>query len=104
MHAHGKGGHSSGTGRVLRISLGVTVLYVILLVVAGIRAHSLALLSEAGHNLADFLALLLSLVAGFLGGRPPSATQTYCDPRARGVAGLGHGVAVVGGWVVHFSG
>ena len=32
-----------------------------LLVVSGIRAHSLALLSEAGHNLSDFLALLLSL-------------------------------------------
>ena len=59
MHAHGGHGHSHGTGRVLRISLGVTMLYVVLLVVAGIRAHSLALLSEAGHNLSDFLALLL---------------------------------------------
>src|ERR1039457_5151501 len=62
MHSHGADGHSRGTGRVLRISLVVTMLYGVLLVVAGIRAHSLALLSEAGHNLADFLALLLSLV------------------------------------------
>ncbi len=57
---------------MLRISLAVTMLYVVLLVVAGIRAHSLALLSEAGHNLSDFLALLLSLVAVFLEGRPPA--------------------------------
>ncbi|MGA7632162.1 MAG: hypothetical protein WCB11_15475, partial [Terriglobales bacterium] len=66
MHSHAGHGHSHGTGRVLRFSLGVTLLYVGLLVVAGIRAHSLALLSEAGHNLSDFLALLLSLVAVFL--------------------------------------
>src|SRR6266540_3255552 len=76
MQAQGHG-DSHGTGRVLRISLAVTMLYIILLVVAGIRAHSLALLSEAGHNLSDFLALLLSLVAVYLEGRPPSATKTY---------------------------
>jgi len=53
QHAHGEHahGHSHATGRVLRISLGVTALYIALLVVAGIRAHSLAMLSEAGHNI-----------------------------------------------------
>ena len=56
VHAHGAGSPT----RVLKISLGVTLAYIVLLVVAGIRAHSLALLSEAGHNLSDFLALLLS--------------------------------------------
>ena len=52
MHA----GHGGGerTSRVLRVSLVVTAAYIVLLVVAGIRAHSLALLSEAGHNLSDF--------------------------------------------------
>ena len=72
----------------MRISLLVTLLYVVLLVVAGIRAHSLALLSEAGHNLSDFLALLLSLVAVFLEGRPPSATKTYGYRRAGVLAAL----------------
>jgi cobalt-zinc-cadmium efflux system protein len=54
----------------------------VLLVVSGIRAHSLALLSEAGHNLSDFLALLLSWVAVYLQSRPPSATKTYGYHRA----------------------
>src|SRR5258708_36370417 len=66
MHVHATHGHSHATRRVLRVSLAVTMLYVVLLVIAGIRAHSLALLSEAGHNLSDFLALLLSLVAVYL--------------------------------------
>jgi len=94
MHAHGHG-HSHGTGRVLRISLAVTMLYIILLVVAGIRAHSLALLSEAGHNLSDFLALLLSLVAVYLEGRPPSATKTYGYRRAGVLAALVNSLSLI---------
>jgi cobalt-zinc-cadmium efflux system protein len=54
----------------------------VLLLVAGIRAHSLALLSEAGHNVSDFLALLLSLAAVYLDSRPPSATKTFGWHRA----------------------
>jgi len=94
-HGHSYGGHSHATGRVLRISLGVTALYIALLLVAGLRAHSLALLSEAGHNLSDFLALLLSLAAVYLEGRPPSATKTYGYRRAGVLAALVNSVALV---------
>ncbi len=95
MHAHRAHVHSHGTGRVLQISLGVTALYIALLVVAGIRAHSLALLSEAGHNLSDLLALLLSLVAVYLEGRPPSATKTYGYRRAGVLAALVNSLSLV---------
>ena len=80
---------------MLRVSLAVTMLYVVLLVIAGIRAHSLALLSEAGHNLSDFLALLLSLVAVYLEGRPPSATKTYGYRRAGVLAALVNALSLV---------
>jgi cobalt-zinc-cadmium efflux system protein len=82
MHAHAGDLHDRNTARVLRISLVVTVGYIALLVVAGIRSHSLALLSEAGHNLSDFLALLLTWVAVYVQGRPPSATKTFGYQRA----------------------
>ena len=95
MHSHAGHGHHHRTGRVLRISLAVTMLYVVLLVIAGIRAHSLALLSEAGHNLSDFLALLLSLVAVFLEGRPPSATKTYGYRRAGVLVALVNALSLV---------
>ncbi len=85
MHSHGTG---ERTSKVLRVSLVVTLAYIVLLVVAGIRAHSLALLSEAGHNLSDFVALLLSLVAVYLESRPPSATKTYGWHRAGVLAAL----------------
>ena len=92
MHVH----VHSGPKRALKISLGVTAVYIVLLVVAGIRAHSLALLSEAGHNLSDFLALLLSLVAVYLQSRPASSTKTYGYHRAGVLAALVNAVSLVG--------
>jgi cobalt-zinc-cadmium efflux system protein len=95
MHVHASYGGGERTSKVLRISLVVTFAYILLLVVAGIRAHSLALLSEAGHNLSDFLALLLSLVAVYLQSRPPSATKTYGYHRAGVLAALINAASLV---------
>ncbi|HEY6253857.1 MAG TPA: cation diffusion facilitator family transporter [Candidatus Angelobacter sp.] len=74
--------HRASNARVLRYSVAATALYVALTVVAGIRAHSLALLSEAGHNVTDLLALVLSWVAVFIQSRPPNATKTFGYHRA----------------------
>ena len=93
MHVHGNGGES--TSKVLRFSLLVTAGYIALLVVAGLRAHSLALLSEAGHNLSDFLALLLSLFAVYLESRPPSSTKTYGYHRAGVLVALVNALSLV---------
>jgi cobalt-zinc-cadmium efflux system protein len=67
---------------VLFFSLAATLVYVVVTFVAGLRAHSLALLSEAGHNLSDFLALLLSFVAVSYQIRPVSHTKTFGYQRA----------------------
>ena len=94
MH-FGHGGEQR-TSRVLQVSLAVTLVYIVLLVYSGIRAHSLALLSEAGHNLSDLLALLLSLVAVYLESRPPSTTKTYGYRRAGVLVALVNAVSLVG--------
>jgi cobalt-zinc-cadmium efflux system protein len=95
MQVHASHGGNEKTSRVLRTSLCVTLGYIVLLVIAGIRSHSLALLSEAGHNLSDFLALLLSLVAVYLQARPPSATKTYGYHRAGVLAALINAASLV---------
>jgi len=96
-HAHGGHAHAHPalTARMLRISLAFTLAYIILLVVAGLRAHSLALLSEAGHNVSDFLALLLSWVAAFFGERPATSTKTYGWRRAGVLAAFINAVTLV---------
>jgi cobalt-zinc-cadmium efflux system protein len=91
-HHHGGGATPS---RVLQISSFVTAAYVVLLVIAGIRAHSLALLSEAGHNLSDLLALILSWGAVYLQARPASATKTYGYHRAGVLAALVNSASLV---------
>lgn len=74
--------HPSASAKTLRYALLATFLYVLITLFAGLRAHSLALLSESGHNFTDVLALLLSWVAVFLQTRPRSATKTYGYHRA----------------------
>jgi|SRR5919198_2903113 cobalt-zinc-cadmium efflux system protein len=83
------------TSKVLRLSLLATLVYIVLLIVAGLRAHSLALLSEAGHNLSDFLALLLSWFAVYMQGLPPSSTKTYGYQRAGVLAAFVNALALV---------
>ena len=95
MHAHSGHRASSNPSGVLKISSLVTLAYIVLLVIAGFRAHSLALLAEAGHNLSDFLALLLSLTAVYLQARPPSATKTYGYHRAGVLAALVNSFSLV---------
>jgi cobalt-zinc-cadmium efflux system protein len=92
MHVHGG---ARKTWLVLCVSLFVTAAYIVVLVVAGLRAHSLALLSEAGHNFTDFVALSLSLIAVYLHSRPPSATHTYGYHRAGVLAALVNAATLV---------
>ena len=95
MHVHASASNDSTTSRVLRISLVITLGYIVLLVIAGIRAHSLALLSEAGHNLSDFFALLLSWGAVYLSGRSPNARKTFGYSRAGVLAAFVNGLTLV---------
>src|SRR5664280_2590149 len=95
MHLHASDVGTAATSKVLRISLVVTAAYIVLLVVAGLRAHSLALLSEAGHNLSDFVALLMSWGAVYLQGRRPNARKTFGYNRAGVLAAFVNGLSLV---------
>src|SRR5271166_5883930 len=84
MHWQPATGHKGAnrTTLVLRISLAATLVYVVVTFIAGLRAHSLALLSESGHNVSDFLALLLSFAAVYFQSRPADNSKTFGYQRA----------------------
>lgn len=82
MHVHAAPAGAKRTTTVLRISLAATLAYVLVTFIAGLRAHSLALLSESGHNVSDFLALLLSFVAVYFQTRPADHARTFGYQRA----------------------
>ncbi|HSA91695.1 MAG TPA: cation diffusion facilitator family transporter [Terriglobales bacterium] len=92
MHAHAE----DRASRVLQLSLLATLAYIVVCVVVGIQARSLALISEAGHNVSDLLALLLSLVAVYLHARPPSSSKTYGYQRAGVLAAFVNALSLAG--------
>jgi cobalt-zinc-cadmium efflux system protein len=62
---------------------------------AGYFANSLALLSDAGHNFADALALGLSWYAVWMAGRPADPKRTYGYHRVGILAALVNAVSLV---------
>ena len=77
--------------------------FVVIEVFYGIVADSLALITDAGHNLSDVLGLLLAWGASFLARKQPSARRTYGFSRATILASMFSGLllltaVVVIGW------
>src|SRR5262245_39935828 len=92
-HTHPHGG--AATGRRLGLSLALTLAFVAGEAAAGWYANSLALLADAGHNLADALALAFSWYAIRLARRPPDARRTFGSHRAGVLAALANAVSLV---------
>jgi cobalt-zinc-cadmium efflux system protein len=88
--------------RILKFSLGLTALYIVATLYFGLRAHSLALISEAGHNVSDFLALGLSFAAVWLQTRPATDQRTFGYARAGVLAGFVNALSlmVLAGWIL----
>src|SRR6266446_2971255 len=92
-HSHDHG--TSMTGRRLLFSVIITVTFVIGEAAAGYFSNSLALLSDAGHNFADALALVLSFYALWIARRPSSAKRTYGYHRVGILVALVNAVSLV---------
>jgi cobalt-zinc-cadmium efflux system protein len=106
QHAHSHGhGHGDGTGSILQWSLAATVLFAIVEVAAGIQAHSLALISDAGHNFTDALALLLTWIGFYLQSKPADEFKTYGYHRASVLAAFVNALTLVAlsGWILYES-
>ena len=76
---HHAGGHAS---RKLLIASIATAAFVVVEIVVGIRANSLALVGDALHNVTDTLALLLALFAVRVERRPATSAKSYGWHRA----------------------
>lgn len=70
--------------------------FVIVEVVYGVMSDSLALLTDAGHNLSDVLGLLLAWGAAVLAKKKPSPRRTYGYSRATIIASLFSGLLLMG--------
>jgi cobalt-zinc-cadmium efflux system protein len=94
-HSHSHDHSHAGTGRALIASLVLTLGFVGFEAVAGFRASSLALLSDAGHNFADAFALLLAAFGFYLQSRPANDVMTFGYQRAGVLAAFVNAVSLV---------
>jgi cobalt-zinc-cadmium efflux system protein len=76
-HAHGHAHGGGGDARRLAVALGLIVAFMVGEIVAGILAHSLALLSDSAHMLTDAGALAMSLVVLRLAAQPAGGNRTF---------------------------
>ncbi|SRR5579871_964005 len=86
VHSHGDGHHHGHhhhpidlkeVNRAFVVGIILNLLFVIIEVVIGLWIHSLSLLSDAGHNLADVASLSMSLIAIRLLKVKPTEKYTY---------------------------
>lgn len=95
VHGH----HQSAAAadrRSLVIVLGISLAVLVLEVVGGIAANSLALLADAGHVLTDVAGLALALGAIWLAGRPATDARTFGWYRAEILAAALNAVILFG--------
>jgi cobalt-zinc-cadmium efflux system protein len=72
----------------LTIALAVTLAYMMAEFIGGVTAHSLALIADAGHMMADAVAIGLALLAMWIAARPASITRTFGFQRSEVLAAL----------------
>lgn len=76
-HGHGHHHHPADFGRAFLIGIILNLGFVVVEAVYGWQANSMALLADAGHNLADVLGLATAWVGAVLAKRPASRRFSY---------------------------
>ncbi|VDO88387.1 unnamed protein product, partial [Haemonchus placei] len=83
--------------RILWISLGICLFFMICEVVGGVWAKSLAIVTDAAHLLTDFASMLISLFSVYIASKPPSQRMSFGFHRAE-VLGAFFSVFLI--WIV----
>src|SRR5207248_3083907 len=96
----GGGGHAHRVAtdvdrRWLSLSLALIVAFMAAEVVAGVVAHSLALLSDAAHMLTDAASIILALVAIRLAARPARGGYTFGLKRVEILSAQANGITLL---------
>ncbi len=75
-HSHNHS-HLVNLGNAFKIGIVINVIFIVAEVTFGFLSNSMALVSDAGHNLSDVIALAFSGIAILLSQRKPTQRYTY---------------------------
>src|ERR1700681_642710 len=101
-HVHSHAGHThqhapASFGGAFAIGVGLNLSFVVLEATWGVFSHSLSLLADAGHNLADVLGLLLAWASIGPARSAPTERRTYGLRRSTTLAALFNAVLLLMG-------
>lgn len=99
-HSHAGHGHAHGTqasdfGKAFAIGIVLNLIFVGVEAGYGLIANSMALLADAGHNLADVLALATAWAAAILSKRPPTKRFSYGLRASSILAALANSIVLI---------
>jgi cobalt-zinc-cadmium efflux system protein len=92
-HEHGPA--PGADARWLSGALALILAFMVGEVVAGLTAHSLALISDAAHMLTDAASIALVIITARLAARPPAGGYTYGLKRAEILSAQANGITLV---------
>lgn len=97
-HSHGHS-HSIDINRsnknVFLVGIGLNMAFVLAEAIAGFAFDSMALLTDAGHNLSDVASLIVSLAAFWIANKQSNATYTYGYKKTTVLAALVNAVVLL---------
>jgi cobalt-zinc-cadmium efflux system protein len=94
-HSHGHGSHISSVGNNLIIAIFLNLIITIVEIIGGILSNSLALLSDAIHNLGDTFAVMLAYIANRISRRDATEKKTFGYKRIEILAALLNAVVLI---------
>src|SRR4051812_45625838 len=107
-HGHTHGPPAGGTATAayrgrLRVALSITLTVMVVEIVGGVVADSLALVADAAHMATDGLGLGMALLAIHFANRPATGNRTFGYARAEILAALANCLLLlgVGGYVLY---
>jgi cobalt-zinc-cadmium efflux system protein len=86
---------AAGDRRWLAAALAAIAAFMVGEVIAGLAAHSLALLTDAAHMLTDAVALVVALVSSVIAQRPARGAYTYGFARVDALSGQANGITLL---------
>jgi cobalt-zinc-cadmium efflux system protein len=92
---HGHGPAPGADARWLSAALALILAFMAGEIVAGLAAHSLALISDAAHMLTDAASIALVLITARLAARPPAGGYTYGLRRTEIMSAQANGITLV---------
>ncbi len=87
--------HQHGAEKGLYFTVILNGLISVVEFAAGVMTNSLALISDSAHNISDFFAVLIALIARIAGGKPPTLRHTYGFRRLEVIAALVNALTLV---------